>query len=182
METAEHRHPAIYTTYHGIPGKGIGGRSEAVSIDPRTVTDLAEMKIPSIAYLNQEIKSAAERGLLCSQIIVDIGLRELGMSSPDLVKGAGGLVGAIGLQGATCGALTGAACLIVFAAVDKLDREVYLLIEELEGGFNDLIAKYPGNHCGDILDYDPSKVPTEVCPPIIAGALQIALALLAGDG
>ncbi len=143
---------------------------------------MAEMNTPSIEYLHREIKKAAERGLLCSQIIVDIGLRELGMSSADLVKGTGGLVGAIGLQGATCGALTGAACLLVFAGIDKLDREVYLLIEDLEARFNELIARYPGNHCGDILDYDPSKVPTEICHPLMAGAIQIVLELLNGEG
>ncbi|NVM22339.1 MAG: C_GCAxxG_C_C family protein, partial [Desulfobacterales bacterium] len=85
------------------------------------------MSIPSIEHIHQEVKKTAERGLLCSQIIIDIGLRKLGMYSHDLVKGAGGLVGAIGLQGATCGALTGAACLLVFAGVDNLDKEVYLL-------------------------------------------------------
>jgi hypothetical protein len=139
------------------------------------------MNVSSTEYLHREIKKAAQRGLLCSQIIIDIGLRELGMQSSDLVKGAGGLVGAIGLQGATCGALTGAACLLVFAAVDKLDRGVYLLIEELETSFNELIAKYPGNTCGDILDYDPSKMPSQVCHPIMAGVIQIVLGLLDHD-
>ncbi|MEW6327802.1 MAG: C-GCAxxG-C-C family protein [Thermodesulfobacteriota bacterium] len=76
------------------------------------------------------------------------------------------------------GALTGAACLLTFAAVDRVDRGVYLLIEELEARFNKLIDKYPGNRCADILDYDPSKIPTEVCSPLIAGAIHIALELL----
>jgi hypothetical protein len=137
---------------------------------------------PSIEYLLQEIKKAGKRGLLCSQIIIHIGLRELDMYSHDLVKGTGGLVGAIGLHGATCGALTGAACLLVFAGVDRLDRGVYLLIEELETRFNELIVKYPGNCCGDILDHDLSKTTTEVCHPLIAGAIQIALDLLDGEG
>ncbi|NVM23009.1 MAG: hypothetical protein HWN68_14660 [Desulfobacterales bacterium] len=56
------------------------------------------------------------------------------------------------------------------------------MIEDLESRFNELIAKYPGNCCGDILDHDPLKVPTEVCPPLIAGAIQIVLELLNGDG
>lgn len=143
---------------------------------------MTEKNMPSIEHIHQEVKKAAERGLLCSQIIVDIGLRHLGMRSQCLIKGAGGLVGAMGLQEATCGALTGAACLLAFAAIDKLNTGIYLLIEELESSFNELIAKYPGNCCGDILDHDPSKVPTEVCPPIIAGAIQITLELLNGNG
>ena len=132
--------------------------------------------------LHAEVKMAAQRGLLCSQIIVDIGLRQLAMRSQCLIKGTGGLVGAMGLQDATCGALTGAACLIAFAAIETLGQGVYLLIEELESRFGELVTKYPGKTCGDILDYDPTKVPTEVCPPIIAGALQIALDLLANAG
>jgi hypothetical protein len=132
--------------------------------------------------IREDVMRAAQRGLLCSQIIIDIGLRQLGMQSHDLIKGAGGLVGAIGLQGATCGALTGAACLLTFAAVDRLDRGVYLLIEELEERFNDLISQYPGNGCTHILDHDPEKVPSEVCHPLIAGAIQIVLSLLNGEG
>ncbi|MFH1147111.1 MAG: C-GCAxxG-C-C family protein [Pseudomonadota bacterium] len=136
------------------------------------------MAVQSVEYFLEEIKSAAKRGLLCSQMIIDIGLRELGLSSPDLVKGAGALVGAIGFQGVTCGALTGAGCLIVYAGVDKLERSVYLLIEELESRFKDLASDYPGLHCSDILDYDPAKIPTEVCFPLIAGSIHIALDLL----
>jgi hypothetical protein len=132
--------------------------------------------------LNGEIKEAARRGLQCSQIIVDIGLRRLGMRSECLIKGTAGLVGAMGLQDATCGALTGAASLIAFAAIDRLGQGIYLLIEELEGRFDELISEYPGNTCGAILEHDPSKVPTEVCPPIIAGALRIALEVLADAG
>jgi hypothetical protein len=140
------------------------------------------MKTKSTEAFHAEVKMAAQRGLLCSQIIVDIGLRKLDMRSQCLIKGAGGLVGAMGLQDATCGALTGAACLIAFAGMEKLGQGIYLLIEELESRFDGLVSKYPGKTCGDILDFDPTKVPTEVCPPIIAGALQIALELLESAG
>ncbi len=140
------------------------------------------MNTRSMKQLDEEVKKAAQKGLLCSQIIVDIGLRRLEMESKCLVKGAGGLVGAMGLQDATCGALTGAACLIAFASIETLGQGVYLLIEELESRFSGLITRYPGNTCGAILDYDPTKMPTEVCPPIIAGALQIALDLLDNAG
>lgn len=140
------------------------------------------MNTKTMEQLNTEIKAAAQRGLQCSQIIVDIGLRHLGMRSECLIKGTAGLVGAMGLQEATCGALTGAASLIAFAAIDRLGHGIYLLIEELEDRFAELISDYPGNTCSAILEHDPSKVPTQVCPPIIAGALQIALDVLADSG
>ena len=140
------------------------------------------MKQRAMETFYEEIKEAAGRGLQCSQIIVDIGLRHLGMRSECLIKGTAGLVGAMGLQEATCGALTGAASLIAFAAIDRLGHGIYLLIEELESRFSQLISEYPGNTCSAILDHDPTKVPTQVCPPIIARALQIALELLEESG
>ena len=129
-------------------------------------------------HFDEEVKKAAAKGLQCSQIIVHVGLKHLGKENGDIVKAAGGLVGAMGLQGATCGALTGASCLLAYCAADKLGMDMYLLIEELESRFEEIIAEYPGNCCGDILDHDPTKLPTDVCPPIITGALQITLALL----
>ncbi len=140
------------------------------------------MLTPSTDYLHREIEEAAKRGLLCSQMVIDIGLRELGLGSPDLVKGAGGLVGAMGFQGVTCGALTGGALLLTFAAVDKLDRSIYLLIEDLEYRFNQLVSRCPGNRCADILDHEPEKHPHEVCYPLIGSAISIVLELLETTG
>ena len=71
---------------------------------------------------------------------------------------------------------------MAFAAIDTMGQDVYLLIEELESRFGELIAEYPGNTCGQILEHDPMKMPTEVCPPIIAGALQLALEILKEAG
>ncbi|MEW6443769.1 MAG: C-GCAxxG-C-C family protein [bacterium] len=92
--------------------------------------------------------------------------------------------GAQGMMGATCGALTAAACLIAFGGHGRIDRDrVYMLIQELEERFNEeLVSQYPGNHCDDLLESDPEKVPTQICPPVIAGAIRIALELLEGEG
>jgi hypothetical protein len=135
-----------------------------------------------IEQLHNEVKEAFHNGLLCSQAVIQIGLRKLGLESHDLVKAAGGLVGAMGFQEVTCGALTSAACLIVYAAQEKLDRATYLLVEELEERFNQLADKYPGNCCSDILDHEPEKLPSEVCYPLIAAAIHIALELLEREG
>ncbi len=57
------------------------------------------------------------------------------------------------------------------------------VIQELEERFNaELVSKYPGNHCDDILETEPTKLPTEICPPIIAGAIRITLEILEGEG
>jgi hypothetical protein len=142
------------------------------------------MPVPDKDQLAREVKESSERGNLCSQIVVEVGLQHLGMDLPDVVTSMGGLVGAQGLMGATCGTLTAAACLIASASHGKIERErMYMLIQELEERFNqELVSQYPGNHCDDLLEADPTKLPTEVCPPIIAGAIRIALELLEGEG
>ena len=142
------------------------------------------MTVPSVDELMRQVKASAQRGNLCSQIVVDVGLGHLGETRPDVVQAVGGLVGAEGFLGVTCGALTAAGVLIASAASGRLDRDVmYMLIQELEDRFNEeLAASYPGNRCDDFLEADPSKVPTEVCPPIIAGAIRIALELLEEKG
>ncbi|SPF55539.1 Redox-active family protein [Candidatus Desulfosporosinus infrequens] len=54
----------------------------------------------------------ATQGFCCSQIMLILGMDELGKENPDLIKAMQGLCGGIGRSGKTCGALTGGACLI----------------------------------------------------------------------
>ncbi|AET66938.1 C_GCAxxG_C_C family probable redox protein [Desulfosporosinus orientis DSM 765] len=54
----------------------------------------------------------ATQGFCCSQIMLILGLDELGKENPDLIKAMQGLCGGIGRSGKTCGAFTGGACLI----------------------------------------------------------------------
>ena len=142
------------------------------------------MAVPSAEELMKRVRQSAERGNLCSQIVIDVGLGHLGEAKPDVVQAAGGLVGADGFLGVTCGALTAAGVLIASAAAGRLDRDLmYMLIQELEDRFDEELASaYPGNKCDDFLEADPEKVPTQICPPIIAGAIRIALELLEEKG
>ena len=142
------------------------------------------MGIPNIEQLDKEVKESAERGNLCSQIVVDVGLKHLNLEDGEVIKAVGGLVGAQGLMGATCGSLTAAACLIATAWKNKEDKDrMYMLIQEVEERFNsELISQYPGNRCDDLLEADPTKLPTEVCPPVIAGTIRLALELLQEEG
>lgn len=142
------------------------------------------MSLPDLEQLHREVKESSLRGYLCSQIVVDVGLRHVGMASEDLLRAVGGLAGAQGMMGATCGAMTAAACLIAFAAHGRVDPDrMYMLIQELEDRFNqELVSQYPGNRCDDLLEFDPQKVPTDICPPVIAGAIRIALELLESEG
>jgi hypothetical protein len=142
------------------------------------------MGIPPLEQLTKEVKESSQKGNLCSQIVVDVGMQHLNKTNPDVVQAMGGLVGAQGLMGATCGTLTAGACLIAAVSQGRLDRDrMYMVIQELEERFNtELVSQYPANHCDDILEADPTKLPTEVCPPIIAGTIRIVLALLEDEG
>ncbi len=142
------------------------------------------MSLPELEQLHREVKESSLRGYLCSQIVVDVGLRHLNMASEDVLRAVGGLVGAQGMMGATCGALTAAACLIAYAAFGRVDPDrTYMLIQELEDRFNnERVSQYPGNRCDDLLESDPQKVPTDICPPVIAGSIRIALELLESEG
>ena len=142
------------------------------------------MAVPSLEELLERVKASSEKGNLCSQIVVDVGLDYLGDPKPEVAKAAGGLAGAQGFVEVTCGALTAAGVLIASAAADRMERdEMYMLIQELEERFNqDITSSYSGNRCEDFLDADLNKLPTEVCPPIIAGATKIALELLEVKG
>lgn len=142
------------------------------------------MPVPGEDQLAREVKESSQRGNLCSQIVVDIGFKHLGLNKPEVIRAVAGLVGAQGLMGATCGTLTAAACLIASASQGKMDDgRMYMLIQELEERFQEeLVSQFPGNHCDDILEAQPGKLPTEICPPIIAGAVRIALELLEREG
>ena len=142
------------------------------------------MSVPAVEELLERVRQSARRGNLCSQIVLDVGLDHVGAPRPEVVKAAGGLVGAQGFLGVTCGALTAAGVLLASVCTDRIDRdEMYMLIQELEDRFNgELVSSYPGNHCDDILESDPERLPTDICPPIIAGSIRIVLELLEERG
>ena len=142
------------------------------------------MAVPSAEELMKRVRQSAERGNLCRRSVIAVGLGVLGEARADAVRAAGGRGGADGFLGVTCGALTAAGVLIASAAAGRLDRDLmYMLIQELEDRFDEELASaYPGNKCDDFLEADPEKVPTQVCPPIIAGAIRIALELLEEKG
>jgi hypothetical protein len=137
---------------------------------------------PIFEGLHRDVQAAAARGLYCAQIVMEVGLRRLGLSAPDAVAAMGGLIGVMGFRGVTCGALTAGGCLLALAGRSRLGDRVYMLIEDFEARWGELTVRYPGSRCADILDAEPDRLPTDVCPPLIAGAISLALKLLAGEG
>ncbi len=129
----------------------------------------------------------AGQGFHCSQILLFLGLEAQGKSNPDLIRAMAGLAGGIGFSGDTCGALTGAACLIaLYAGKGTPDEEEHprlnLMINELVDWFTQEFSEcYGGIHCREILAEDPRNQPVR-CPGIITRTYGKVKSLLVGNG
>ena len=101
-----------------------------------------------------EMLSLARKGYYCSQIILELGLEAQGKHDPDLIRAAAGLALGAGDNAGTCGALTGAACLIALHGGKGQDSETeadefWLMLAELWDWFRtDVGSVYGGVECG----------------------------------
>ena len=120
----------------------------------------------------------ATQGFCCSQIILILGLDDLGKENPDLIKAMHALCGGIGRSGKTCGALTGGVCLIGLnvgkgtpselghAKINLMINDLMEWFEEVHGSLDcegildhslDAGNEYPVQ-CGNIVSATFSKV------------------------
>jgi len=127
------------------------------------------------------------KGFYCSQILLFLGLEAQGKENPDLIRAMAGLAGGLGFSGDTCGALSGAACLLGLYAGKGLDGEaedprLNLMVGELVEWFSDEYGKlYGGVRCDIILDNDPQSRSTR-CPSLVLATYEKAKALLLENG
>lgn len=127
------------------------------------------------------------QGFFCSQILMLQGLELQGKSNPDLVRAMHGLAGGLGFTGETCGALTGAVCLLGLYAgkgapeADE-DLRLMLMVGELVAWFKETYGQtYGGIRCATILESDPNGR-MSMCPTLVAGTLQKVKELLVENG
>lgn len=97
----------------------------------------------------------AAQGFCCSQILLIIGLEELGEENSQLIRAMHGLCGGMGRSGSTCGVLSGGACLIGLtagkgAATDQPHPKMHRMVQELLAWFE---QTYGSTLCEDILHY-----------------------------
>jgi len=126
------------------------------------------------------------RGYFCSQILLIMGLEAQGKTDPDLVRAMGGLANGSGLEGGTCGALTGAACLLNFYAgrgADDEEQDWHLpyLLADLEEWFSDTYcARYGDVTCAAIVG-DRSEM-VQRCGEVVAQTYAQVVELLTASG
>lgn len=115
-------------------------------------------------------------GLCCSSIMIELGLRLRGENNEQFVKAARALCN--GMQsGLTCGALTGAVCML--ALFDERNTE---MTKDMVAWFRySLCEKYGSIDCEAITHCDPYEKAVK-CPEIMKAAYIRAKAMLAEFG
>jgi len=128
----------------------------------------------------------AQQGYCCSQIILLLGLEAQGRSNSGLIRAAAGLCHGIG-GGHSCGALTGAACLLALyagkgTAAETEDERLPVMLESLSEWFAGATADYGGVGCADILGDQAGQPNQHICGQLIAATVDQSLTILLDNG
>lgn len=127
-------------------------------------------------------------GYCCSQILVMLGLEEMGRQNPDLIRAAGGLCKGMGNCEGPCGVLTGAACLVSLHAGKGMDDEqpedrLPLMLDELTSWFHERVASaHGGISCREILGGECGGPNPAVCGNILAETYARVREILVENG
>ncbi len=122
--------------------------------------------------MNQEILELKLRGYCCSQIIMELGLRELEKENPDLIAAMAGLCNGL-WQGKTCGILSAAICLLYLADPEEAGSHAAV--------FNDWFEDSFGSQECDLLLEDNPLNKVEKCPVMLEASFQKLCELLEWD-
>ncbi|EPR41252.1 C_GCAxxG_C_C family protein [Desulfovibrio sp. X2] len=135
-----------------------------------------------------DILPLAGRGYCCSQILGLLALGAQGRENADLIRALGGLCHGMGQCGATCGVLTGGACVLSLYLGKGADDETAseradLAVSEFYDWFGERTAQYGGMTCADILGECPEGKPdVSRCGELLSDAWGQLLAILAEQG
>lgn len=127
-----------------------------------------------------------QKGYLCSQILLILALRAQGKENSGLVRAMSGLSRGTAGQLGSCGALTGAACLLAYYAGkgsdDELENDLLPgMLEEIWEWFEETCTpRYGGITCGAILA--DGADPLQRCGPLVADIYRKCLEILLANG
>jgi len=94
----------------------------------------------------------AQKGYFCSQIIMQLALDLKGKDDADLVRAMSGLAFGVGCGGGTCGALSGAACVIaLYSGKGNDDEEEHPAKETMLAELAEWFEMEFGNKYGGII-------------------------------
>jgi len=130
----------------------------------------------------------ASQGLHCSQILMALALETRGESNPELVRSLAGLAYGCGTGRASCGALTGAACVLALYAGqggpgEEESPALPLMLEELTEWFAAAAGGREGAlTCEAIAGPEVTRAAQQKCGALVAGAFNKVMELLAAHG
>ncbi|BHH81860.1 DVU_1555 family C-GCAxxG-C-C protein [Desulforhopalus sp. 52FAK] len=133
-----------------------------------------------------DILRLAGAGYCCSQIVVQLGLEVQGTVNPGLVKAMAGLCHGFPAMDGSCGAVSGAACLVAYYGgkgspdEDESDR-LPLMLSELSGWFKEYAtSRFKGIRCSDIVE--DGQLDAAICGGLVGECYGKALTILVENG
>jgi hypothetical protein len=133
-----------------------------------------------------DILKLKNQGYCCSQIVMHLALDIQGMHNPGLLRAMSGLCrGFLSTRG-TCGALTGAVCVIAYyagkgSADEETDERLPLMLSEVAHWFEEYAQpRFCGINCTDIVrDFKPDMA---ICGSLISECFGRAMTILVDNG
>ena len=128
------------------------------------------------------------KGYYCSQILISMALEERGQTNPDLVRAMAGLAHGCGNSKATCGALTGASCVLALYAGKGQDDEeeserLFAMMQELSDWFEEVIGgRHGGISCEAIVGEAGPTASRQTCGSLVAETYNKTREILASSG
>ena len=130
----------------------------------------------------------AGQGLHCSQILGALALETRGGSNPELIRALAGLAYGCGTGRGTCGALSGAACVLgLYAGKGGPGEEespaLALMLEELTDWFATQTQEQgEALTCEGIIGVQAGRTQQRICGNLVAGAFVKIMELLQTNG
>jgi hypothetical protein len=130
----------------------------------------------------------SQKGYVCSQIIMQLGLDMREGENPSLIRAMAGPAYGCGSGQATCGALIGGVCLLALYAAKGSDDEsesdsFLLMLQQLSDWFSQNIGnRHGGIACESIVGMEGPGITMQHCGSIVADTFAKAVEILVENG
>ena len=132
-----------------------------------------------------KVMRLASQGLYCSQVVMALALETRGEENPELLRSLAGLAFGCGDGRGTCGALSGAACVLgLYAGKAGPQDEESPRFAGMQEELADWFAGEAGGAvtCEAIMGEAMARTPRQKCGELVAGAFAKVLEILAANG
>jgi C_GCAxxG_C_C family probable redox protein len=135
-----------------------------------------------------QMMKLGQKGYSCAQILILLALEMRGETNPALVRAMAGLAYGCGGGGGTCGALTGASCVLGLYAGKGDDHEeasekLLVMMQELSDWFQDNIGgQYGGITCEAVVGQDGPDASRQKCGTMVAETFDKTIEILLSNG